>query len=115
LVLDGSEAPLERADHAGGDPRRMPVHPHHRAERLEPEWIGEPPQHLRAAVLVGDGLDDHPPEARHPRRQPGRYASPMKRKISRTAATRGHARSLARTPPPGHAQPCLISTSSMRP
>ena len=51
--------------HAGGDAGRVPVHPHHRAERLEPEGMGEPAQELVAAVV----------DARSPRRSPRRAAS----------------------------------------
>jgi hypothetical protein len=38
------KAALQRADHAGSDARGVPVHPHHGAERLEPEGVGKMPQ-----------------------------------------------------------------------
>src|SRR5208282_2923348 len=37
------EAALQRANHTGRDARGVPVHPHHRAERLEPEGVGKTP------------------------------------------------------------------------
>ncbi len=36
------QATLQRADDARGDAGGMPVHPHHRAERLEPEGMRQP-------------------------------------------------------------------------
>ena len=38
------EGALQRANHAGSDARRVPVHTHHGTERLEPEGVGETPQ-----------------------------------------------------------------------
>ena len=37
LTLQRCEAALQGADDARGDARRMPIHPHDRAEGLEPE------------------------------------------------------------------------------
>ena len=56
LARQRVEPALQRADHAGGDAGRMPVHPHHRAERLEPERVGEAAQQFVAAVMVDDRL-----------------------------------------------------------
>src|SRR3989442_8325579 len=41
FVRPRSETALERAHHGSSDSRRMPIHPHHRAERLKPEWIAQ--------------------------------------------------------------------------
>src|SRR5208282_1571636 len=38
------EPALQRPDHRGRDPRRMPVHAHDRAEGLEPEGMSEAAQ-----------------------------------------------------------------------
>jgi hypothetical protein len=38
------QAALQRADHARGDARRVPVHSHHGPKRLEPKGVGKTPQ-----------------------------------------------------------------------
>src|ERR1019366_7039113 len=48
------ESAFERADHARGNPRGMPVHPHHGAEGLKPERMGETAQEFVAAVIMRD-------------------------------------------------------------
>ena len=50
------EPSLQRADHARGDARGVPVHAHDGAERLEPERMREAAQQLVAAVMVDDRL-----------------------------------------------------------
>ena len=50
------EAALQRADHARGDARGVPVHAHDRAERLKPERVSKAAQQLVAAVMVDDRL-----------------------------------------------------------
>jgi hypothetical protein len=70
LARQWREAALQRADHACGDPRRMPVHPHDRAERLKPERVSEAAQQLVAAVMMDDRLADHRAEAGHAVGQP---------------------------------------------
>src|SRR5580693_9612229 len=52
------EPSLQRADHARGDARGVPVHAHDGAERLEPEWMREATQQFVAAVSVDDRLAD---------------------------------------------------------
>ena len=42
---------LQRSDDARGDTGGMPVHSHHRTERLEPERMRQPAQHLVPAIL----------------------------------------------------------------
>ena len=56
FARQGLEAALQRADHARGHARGMPVHPHDRAERLKPERMSKPAQELVAAVSVDDRL-----------------------------------------------------------
>ena len=78
------ESALERADHARGDARGMPVHPHDGAERLEPERMSEPAQEFVAAVIVHDRLGDHRAEPRHALAEPCRNPAAVKRQIGAT-------------------------------
>jgi hypothetical protein len=80
FVGERPQPPLEGANDAGGDTRRMPVHSHDGTERLEPERVRQPLQELVAAVMVHDGLRDDGSERRHACRQPRRQASPVQRK-----------------------------------
>ena len=64
------QAAFQRAEHARGDARRMPVHSHDGAERLEPEWMGEPAQQFIAAVFEDDRLADHSAQPGHALAQP---------------------------------------------
>ena len=75
------EAALERADHARGDARGMPVHPHDSAERLEPERMSEATQELVAAVMVDDRLRDDGAEPGHAVREPQRHPPAVQRQI----------------------------------
>ena len=59
------EAALQRADHAGRDAGGMPVHPHHGAERLEPERMRQTAQEFVAAIMMHDRLGDHRAKPRH--------------------------------------------------
>jgi hypothetical protein len=70
FARQGLEAAFERADHARGDARGMPVHPHDRAEGLKPERVSETAQELVAAVSVDDRLADRRAEAGHALREP---------------------------------------------
>jgi hypothetical protein len=81
FVLQRPEAALQRADHAGRDAGRVPVHAHHGAERLKPERMRQPLQEFVAAVMVHDGLRDDGAERGHARRQPWRNASAMEREV----------------------------------
>src|SRR5215207_8783458 len=89
FMLHWLQAALQRADDAGRNTRRMPVHPHHGAERLEPERVRQPPQEFVAAVVMHDGLRDDGAERGHACRQPGRDASAMQGEVG-TAATSWH-------------------------
>ena len=73
FVRERPEPAFEGTDDAGGDSGRVPVHAHDCAERLEPEWMGQPLQEFVASVVVDNGLCDDGTERRHARRQPGRY------------------------------------------
>jgi hypothetical protein len=68
----------------------MPVHPHHRAEGLKPEWMREPAQELRSPVFEHDGFDDDPPEFRHAPGEPRGYVTGVEGEIG-TARTLRHA------------------------
>ena len=71
LVFAPGEPALQRPEHAGGDPRRMPIHPQHASQRLEPEGVGQPPQDPVRPFVQHERLDDHGAEPRHPLREPG--------------------------------------------
>src|SRR5580698_2285982 len=89
FVLSGGEAALQGADDAGGNARGMPIHPHHRAERLKPERMGQPLKEGIAPVMMNDGFRDNPAERRHTLSEPRRHPTAMQRKIS-TASSLGH-------------------------
>jgi len=63
LAGERSLAPFQRADHARRDAGGMPVHPHDRPKRLEPERMRQPLQELIPAIVINDCLADHPPSA----------------------------------------------------
>src|SRR6202035_3784146 len=70
LALERREPALQRADDAGGDAGRVPVHAHHAAERLEPERMRQPPQQLVAPVVMHDRLADDGAEPAHALAEP---------------------------------------------
>jgi hypothetical protein len=78
--LQRRQPALQCADHGRCDAGRVPVHSHHRAERLEPERMRQPLQEFVAAVMVDDAGDDRA-ERGHPFAQPLRNPSAMERKI----------------------------------
>jgi hypothetical protein len=80
FVGERSQSALESANDAGGDAGRMPVHPHDRRERLEPERMRQPLQELIATIMVDDSLCYDGAERGHARRKPGRHASAVQRK-----------------------------------
>ena len=86
LVAKRRQSALERPDHARGNAGGVPVHAHDGAERLEPEWTGEPAQQLVAPVMMNDGLGQNGAEPRHPLRQPGRDPPAMQRQIGASGA-----------------------------
>src|SRR4051812_18543906 len=88
LALQRPEAALQRADDAGGDARRMPVHAHHGSERLEPERMGKPAQKLIASEMMHDRLGDDSTEARHADPQPLRDTTAVQREIGTSGPLR---------------------------
>src|SRR5439155_26962628 len=58
----------------------MPVHSHHCAERLKPEWIDQPRKELGTSISDDDRLDDCRSHLRDPARQPMRDTPAVQRK-----------------------------------
>jgi len=81
FAIERSKPALEGAKHARGDARGMPIHPHHSAEGLEPEGMGQTAQELVAAVVMDDTLGDRRAERRHASGQPRRHAAAVQRQI----------------------------------
>src|SRR5690606_13129525 len=73
---------LQRPDDAGRDPRRMPVHPHDGAERLEPKGVREAMNEFVAPVVMDDGLAHDRAKASHPVAKPFGHTAAVKRKVS---------------------------------
>lgn len=88
LARQRRQPALQRADDAGGDSGRMPVHAHHRTEGLEPEGMRQPAQQLVAAIMVDDRLAQHRAEPRHAVAQPLRDPSAMQRQVGAAASLR---------------------------
>ena len=84
------EPALQGPDDGGRDARRMPVHAHDGAERLEPERMGEPAQELVAAVFDARSPGDDRAEPRHPLAEPARHAPAVQRQVGAAGAARGH-------------------------
>src|SRR5438105_5065349 len=61
---------------------------HHRAQGLEPEGVGEPPQQLIARIFMDDGLADDRAETGHPLAQPFGNAAAVEREIGAAGALR---------------------------
>ena len=53
---------LQRAHDGCRDARRVPVHAHHRAQRLEPKGIAQSRQESRGTVIINDRLGDRSAE-----------------------------------------------------
>src|SRR3569832_1158277 len=64
----------------------MPVHPHHRAKRLEPEGMGQPAQHLIAAILQHNRLGDDGTQPGHALAQPSRHTTTVQRQVGAARA-----------------------------
>src|SRR5205814_10460696 len=82
FVRARSEASLERAHHGSSDSRRMPIHSHHRAKRLKPEWIAQARENRRRTIITNNYFGDCGAEFGHPLGQPLRHASAVQRQIS---------------------------------
>ena len=79
LAIDVLEPFLHRAAHGRRHAARVPVEPEHAAERLKPEWIREPAQHLARAVLAREIDHDLAREAHHAAEQPRRRLAAVQR------------------------------------
>jgi hypothetical protein len=60
----------------------MPIHPHHRAERLEPKRMRQPLEEFIAPVVMNDGLADDRAKRSHSLGQPRRNMPAMKAEVS---------------------------------
>ncbi len=80
---------LQRADDRGRDAGRMPVHPHDRAEGLEPERMSNSAQKLVAPVFEHDRFGDHGAEPGHALTEPSWHAAAVQRQIGAPSAA-GH-------------------------
>ena len=89
LMRARTEAPFQRADHAGGDARGMPIHPHDGAERLKPKGMRQTTQEFVPPIMMDDRLRDDRPEPRHALPKPRWNPAVMKRQIG-AARTSGH-------------------------
>ena len=96
LMLDWCKPAFQCSHDAGGDAGRVPVHSHHRAEGLKPEWMGQTPEELVAPVFVHDRFDDHPAQARHPLREPRWDPAAVQRKVGAPGSSCHRARSIRR-------------------
>ena len=87
LVRPRVQAALQRAHHRRRDARRVPVHAHHAAERLEPERIAQPRQQRRPAVVDAATLSAIAvPSASIRAGQPRRHAAAVQRQIGDAGA-----------------------------
>jgi hypothetical protein len=79
LARQGRQAALERAEHAGGDAGRVPVHAHHCAEGLEPERMRQASEKFVTPIVLDDRLGNQHAEPGHAVAQPFRHAAAMQR------------------------------------
>src|SRR3979409_2556676 len=81
FALQRRKAALQCADDAGGNARGMPIHSHHRAKRLKPEWMRQPLQEFIASVVMDDGSANNGTERGHAACQATRHTPAGKRNI----------------------------------
>jgi hypothetical protein len=86
FIRERRQAPLQGADHARCDTRGMPIHAHHCAKGLEPEWVGKTAQQLVSAILMDNRFAHHRAEAGHAICQPLWYLPAMQRKIGASSS-----------------------------
>src|SRR5215471_2276922 len=84
LVRTWVETTLQRSHHRRGDAGRVPVHAHHRTERLKPERVAQPRKQRRSAVVIEHALADRRTEHRHSRGEPFGHASVVQGQIGET-------------------------------
>src|SRR6266702_7562870 len=89
LILERAEPALERTDQRGRYARGVPVHPHHGAERLEPERMRQPLKERVAPVMMHDRLRHDRAERGHTCREPGWNPAVVQGKIG-AAGSSGH-------------------------
>src|SRR5262245_33343117 len=80
------EAALQSAHDGCCNARRVPVHPHDRTERLEPEGVTETREESRCSVILNNSFGDGRAESGHPFGQPLRNTPAMKRKVCDSGA-----------------------------
>ncbi len=86
LVGARRQTALQRAHDRCRDARGVPVHAHHRAQRLKPKGIAQSRQESRGAVIVDDGFGDRGAEFGHAFGEPLRHAAAMQRQICDSGA-----------------------------
>src|SRR5439155_6976288 len=89
LVLERAEPALQCTDHRGRDAGGVPVHPHHGAERLEPERVRQPLEKRVASIVMHDRLRHDRAKRSHAGREPGRNPAGVQRKVG-AAGTSSH-------------------------
>jgi len=77
-------AALQRAQHRRSDSRGMPVHAHHRAERLEPKRIADARKKFAGSVFADDRFHDGRAQHLHPLSQPNRHMAAMQRQVGKS-------------------------------
>ena len=107
--LEAAHRLLDRAAGRGRDAARVPVEAEHAAERLEPERIRQPRQHLARAVVGDHMAEDLAREPDHAPEQPGRRPTAVQRQIRKPDPTFAQPRPsmLARPAPDGVGSTCV--------
>ena len=82
ILFETADPFLHRSSDSGGDTARVPVEPEHASERLKPERIRQPPQHLLGPVLGNDVRGDLARQFHHAREEPRRCLPPVQRELS---------------------------------
>src|SRR5262245_547675 len=86
FIRPWGEAALQRSHDGCSDARRVPVHSHHGAERLEPERVAETREESRSAVIPNDGFGDRRAEFGHPFGEPLRDVAAVQGKVCESGA-----------------------------
>jgi hypothetical protein len=86
FAFERSEAAFERAKHARGNARGVPIHSHHGAKGLEPERVREAAEEFIAPVVMNDGLRNNRAKLRHSLSQPFRHLTVVQRQVSASRA-----------------------------